>query len=181
MRSLLLTGRKDFLTINKQGINLLVLGNVDKRVINNGKGQTSIIHGLESFNYLSIDQRNFLSFECTGENQVVSVQQEYMEKSGGCETYTTFERIYSMNVQEITLRQLLLFQSLYLCTTASKIVDLVNDQPDPRTFYNAYLELDGANMLSILSFDSRTMKYLLDDQFDDYFSSEFPLFYKNKI
>jgi len=36
-------------------------------------------------------------------------------------------------------------------------------------------------MLSILSFDSRTMKYLLDDQFDDYFSSDFPLFYKNKI
>lgn len=50
-----------------------------------------------------------------------------MESSGGCEVYTTFEKIFSINVQEITLRQLLLFQSLYLCTTASKIVDLVND------------------------------------------------------
>lgn len=36
-------------------------------------------------------------------------------------------------------------------------------------------------MLSILSFDSRTMKYLLDERFDDHFSGKFPLFYKNKI
>lgn len=60
-------------------------------------------------------------------------------------------------------------------------MDLVNDQPDPRTFYSAFLELEGANMLSILSFDSRTMKYLLNEQFDDHFNSKFPLFYKNKI
>jgi hypothetical protein len=30
-------------------------------------------------------------------------------------------------------------------------------------FYTAYLELDGANMASILSFDSGSMSYLLDD------------------
>lgn len=48
-------------------------------------------------------------------------------------------------------------------------------------FYTAYLELDGANMASILSFDSGSMSYLLDDQFDEYFSDEFPIFYKNKI
>ena len=73
VRSLLLTGRKDFLTINKQGISLLVLGDVDKRVIYNGKGQTSVIHGLESFNYLSIDKRNFMTFEYSKENTVISV------------------------------------------------------------------------------------------------------------
>lgn len=36
-------------------------------------------------------------------------------------------------------------------------------------------------MASILSFDSGSMSYLLDDQFDEYFSDEFPIFYKNKI
>ena len=60
-------------------------------------------------------------------------------------------------------------------------MDLVNDQPNPMMFYSAYLELDGSNMASILSFDSGSMSYLLDDQFDSYFSDEFPIFYKNKI
>lgn len=36
-------------------------------------------------------------------------------------------------------------------------------------------------MTSILSFDSRSMGYLLQDEFAEYFSSEFPLFYRNKI
>ena len=36
-------------------------------------------------------------------------------------------------------------------------------------------------MVSILSFDSRSMKYILDDKFSEYFDKELPLFYKNKI
>lgn len=92
-----------------------------------------------------------------------------------------FEEVYNVNLSQITLRQLLLFQSLYVCKTNSQIVDLVNDQPNPQVFYDAFLELDLANMASILSFDSGTMRYLLQDKFDDYFTAEFPIFYKNKI
>lgn len=36
-------------------------------------------------------------------------------------------------------------------------------------------------MTSVLSFDSRSMGYLLGDQFKQYFSYQFPLFYRNKI
>ena len=37
-------------------------------------------------------------------------------------------------------------------------------------------------MASILSFDSRTIKELLDEEKNsEYFQEEFPLFYKNKI
>ena len=36
-------------------------------------------------------------------------------------------------------------------------------------------------MTSILSFDSRSMKYILDDEFAEFFNSDFPMFYKNKI
>ena len=68
-----------------------------------------------------------------------------------------------------------------MCKTQSDIVDLVNDQPNPKVFYKSFLEFDGANMVSILSFDSRSMQYLLQDEFSDHFSKEFPLFYKNKI
>jgi len=60
-------------------------------------------------------------------------------------------------------------------------VDLVNDQPNPKVFYKSFLEFDGSNMVSILSFDSRSMEYLLSDNFSSYYSSEYPIFYKNKI
>ena len=36
-------------------------------------------------------------------------------------------------------------------------------------------------MVSILSFDSRSLSYLLDDQHNQYFQEEFPIFYRNKI
>jgi hypothetical protein len=36
-------------------------------------------------------------------------------------------------------------------------------------------------MVSILSFDSRSMEYLLDDEFSKLFSEKYPFFYKNKI
>jgi len=36
-------------------------------------------------------------------------------------------------------------------------------------------------MVSILSFDSRSMAYLLQDKFECHFNGKYPLFYKNKI
>jgi len=36
-------------------------------------------------------------------------------------------------------------------------------------------------MVSILAFDTRSMTYLLDDEFKEHFSMTYPLFYKNKI
>jgi hypothetical protein len=36
-------------------------------------------------------------------------------------------------------------------------MDLINEQPNPTVFYKSLLELDGSNMVSILSFDGRSM------------------------
>jgi hypothetical protein len=58
---------------------------------------------------------------------------------------------------------------------------LINEQPNPTVFYKSLLELDGANMVSILSFDSRSMDQLLSDDFSEYFQDEYPIFYKNKF
>lgn len=74
-----------------------------------------------------------------------------------------------------------MFNSLYISKTLSDIVDLVNDQPLPKVFYKSFLEFDGANMVSILSFDSRSMQFLLNENFSDFFSTSHPIFYKNKI
>lgn len=43
------------------------------------------------------------------------------------------------------------------------------------------MEFDGSNMVSILSFDSRSMEYLLSDDFGEYYFKKYPIFYKNKI
>ena len=54
-------------------------------------------------------------------------------------------------------------------------------QNDPKVLYRAFLDLDGANLLSILSFDSHSLKILMDDKFETHFTKDFPLIYKNKI
>lgn len=48
-------------------------------------------------------------------------------------------------------------------------------------FYKSFLELDGSNMASILSFDSRSLRVLLNDKNNQYFQQQYPIFYKNKI
>jgi len=43
-------------------------------------------------------------------------------------------------------------------------------QPNPRFFYKSFLELDGANMVTILAFDSGSMEHLLSEQNEQYFN-----------
>lgn len=48
-------------------------------------------------------------------------------------------------------------------------------------FYKSFLEFDGANILSVLSFDSKAVESLLHEDNEQYFSEEFPVIYQNKI
>ena len=107
-------------------MSVVCLGNCDKRILVDEKNKEYVIHSLESFNYLKIDPGNFISFEQRESDILINVMQEYV-KTGEDEAFTTFSKVYSIKVDQVTLRQLLLFQSLFLCTTASNIVDLVND------------------------------------------------------
>ena len=65
-------------------------------------------------------------------------------------------------------------------TTASEVFDFVNDQPEPKMFYKSFLELDGTNLLSMLSFDSRSIEYLLNDNNSQFFNEKYPIIYRNK-
>ena len=89
--------------------------------------------------------------------------------------------IYKVKIHEITLRELLIMQSFYLCKTQGDIVKLVAIQPYPQFFYKSFLELDTATMVSILAFDSGSMSALLGDQNSKYFSAQYPIIFKNKI
>ena len=53
-------------------------------------------------------------------------------------------------------------------------------QGDPNIFYSSYLELDRRNLVSILAFDSRAIRELLDPRYADYFDAGYPIFYANK-
>ena len=177
---LLLTKHKDFIHLNKSGMHVLSLGSIEKRACRDNKKVDRMIHSLESCNFLKVDKSNYLVFECAKSNKkVVSIEQEYM-KGGAVESKdkkgddkkgddnalgeeTSFTNLLNVKLYEITLRELLLFNSLYVCKTLSEIIDIVNDQPNPTVFYKSFLELNGTNMTSILSFDSRSMGYLLKD------------------
>lgn len=179
---ILLTKNKDFVTLNKTGMQSLSLGSNEKRAVKDHNKVDRMMHSLESCNFMKIDPNNYLLFECSQPGKrIISIQQEYTKGDLKQGEEAAFWRLYNVKVYEITLRELLLFQSLYVCKTLTQIVDIVNDQPKPLVFYKSFLELDGANMVSILSFDSRSMEYLLSDDFEEHFSSEFPLFYRNKI
>jgi len=85
-----------------------------------------------------------------------------------------------IKINEMTLRELLVFQSIYLSKTNSDIIELIQKQPNPTIFFKSYLEFDCANLISILSFEAEAIGYLLRDANKKYFGEKYPLFYKNK-
>ena len=85
-------------------------------------------HSLESVNFLKVEPRNFLLFEfADASNKIISIYHEFCKKPGQEDEETSYEKIYSLKIHNITLRELLLFQSLYVCKTQSDIIRLVEN------------------------------------------------------
>lgn len=95
--------------------------------------------------------------------------------------------LYSVKIDRITLREMLVFKSLQLCKRMADIQDIVKLQPLPGIFFKSFFELDFSNMVSILSFNSGAMSHLLSDNYKEFAEARivrevyYPLFYKNKI
>jgi len=172
---------KDFVSLSKAGMNILALGSTSKKELRGSDGSKKMIHSLDSLSYLKVDPLNFINFKCQDYgNRVISIEQEEEIFKGDIREHQ-YREIYKIKIHEITLRELMILQSFYICKTQSEIVDLVKLQPNPRFFYKTFLELDASNMASILAFDSRAMESLLRDENSQYFSEEYPIIYKNKI
>lgn len=93
-----------------------------------------------------------------------------------------YESIYKIRLQTLTLREILIFTSLTKCKNSVDILKVVMDQVFPESFYRSSLDFEGANMISLLTFDSRSMKVLLENEYiDDYMQEGFPLIYTNKF
>lgn len=121
-KGLLLHNRDDFLKLSKSGAEIIALGSEQKRHIVDDLKNDRFLHSLESVNYLKIDPENFITFECADDNKIISVYQEFSkEEPGGgeneTEVETDYDKIYSIKLHDITLRELLLFKSLYVSKT----------------------------------------------------------------
>lgn len=136
-----------------------------------------MIHSVGSCNYLKLEDTNHLLFACQFyDNRQIWVQEQYNDLDGN----THFQDIYKVKINEITLRELMLVQSIFACRTQSDIELLVKDQPEPTVFFKVFLELGVKSMVTYLAFDSRSIKVLLDEKNKKFFKADFPVFYRNK-
>lgn len=135
------------------------------------------MHSLGSCDYLKIESTNHLLFACQYyDDRQICLQEQFNDVDG----FTHFDDIFRIKINEITLRELLLIQSIYNCKTQSDIEIIVEDQPNPLIFYKVFLELGVKSLIPFLAFDARTVRSLLSDKNKKYFNDEFPLFYKNE-
>lgn len=159
------TVNKEFVSMSKSGLNVLALGKIEKRKLSSIDGQMKMIHSLDSLSFLKVDKINYVNLKCQDyNNRVISIEQEdehFIEVNGKQEAVNSYREIYKIKIHEITLRELLILQSFYICGTQSDIVNLVKLQPNPTFFYKTFLELDCSNIASMMAFDSRAIAYLL--------------------
>lgn len=130
VRGFLLTNN-DFLMISKDGIQLLAIGRGDNRVIKDSDGQKRMIHSLGSLDYLKLERRNHIYFSCQFYNdRQIWVQEQYHDKVENDKGEVTngethFKDIYKIKLEEPTLRELLLIQSIYVNKSAGGAAEIV--------------------------------------------------------
>ena len=173
-----LLSTNDFMILSKDGINLLAIGEKPSKIVKDKDGLKRMIHSLGKCNYLKIEPTNHLLFAMQWyEDRQICLQEQYNDYDG----QTHFDDIFKIKIHEITLRELMLIQSIYACKTQSDIELLVRDQPNPTIFFKVFLELGIKSLVSYLAFDSRTIKCLLDNEENyKYFDKKYPVFYKNE-
>ena len=76
------------------------------------------------------------------------------------------------------LWEILLFQGVFCCSSQDEMSKLITQLPDATIFFKSYLELDLANLITILSFDGRSIKALLTDSNVEKLDKRFTVFYK---
>lgn len=171
------TTTQDYILLSQGGINVLTLNrNVESKKFKDNENQIHMLHSMSSCDYLKLDKQNCIFFECAQEEKILKIQSQYKSKRGE----NRFEDIYKIKICSMNIRQLLLTQSIFHCDTSLDVLKLVGMQANPKIFYESFLELDRKNMVSILAFDSNSIKSLISEQFSDHFEEGFPIFYMNK-
>lgn len=78
VQGILLESSKDFLTVNKDGINVVALGSTTSRPIVDADGILRVLHSLESMSFLKVDFDNHLNFASQNmSKREVQIKQEF--------------------------------------------------------------------------------------------------------
>ena len=100
-----LLGTNDYLVLNKDGINMVALGNKGSQVLKDKDGLLRLVHSLGSADFLKIEPTNHLLFACQFyDDRQIWLQEQYNDGEG----QTNYEDIFKVKIYEITLRELLL-------------------------------------------------------------------------
>lgn len=86
----MLESSKDFLSVNKDGINVVALGSIPHRPIVDSLGIERMLHSLESMNFLKIDDENHINFASQNMfKREVQIKQEFFYGDAGKEDENT--------------------------------------------------------------------------------------------
>jgi len=97
----------DFIIMNKSGTSFIPLGTKEKRAINNPDGTQRMVHSLRSCDYLKVEPSNLINFDRPHQgsfNRVLCIKEQQIDSSGT----TTYNDIFELNIDEMTLRELIL-------------------------------------------------------------------------
>ena len=153
---------------------MLVLGtHTKKKVLADAEGSKRMIHSLGSVDYLKLEDRNHIMFSCQFYNdRQIWIQEQYTQES-----FTKFNDLFRIKIWEITLRELLLVQSIFVRKDVGSTFELVHDQPNPSIFLKVFLELGTRPLISYLAYDNQAIQCILHDDNKAYFPEKFPVFY----
>ena len=60
LKTVFIEDTKSLVILNKDGLGVICICDLDRRVVVNEENKQFIIHSLESFNYLKVDKGNFI-------------------------------------------------------------------------------------------------------------------------
>lgn len=76
-----------------------------------------MVHSLRSCDYLKLEENNLLQFDRPNQdakNRVVKIQEQQLDSSGN----TYYDDIFKLNIDEMTLREIIITQNVFQCTTS---------------------------------------------------------------
>ena len=78
---------------------VLALGNNQKKITKDESGQELMLHSLNSVNYLKTHPTNCVQFDFSdSDKKVITVQQQYDRLKGESEEETKFDSVYKLQI-----------------------------------------------------------------------------------
>ena len=83
---LITSKNKDFITLSKEGMNVLTLSTSEYRHVVDFEGQNKMIHSITSFEFLKLEKTNLVNFKCQDyDNRIISIEHEF-EKTAAAQS-----------------------------------------------------------------------------------------------